>query len=90
MKTNHKKFWSQQLAGLARTSIGLFVVLPLLAGPENLAASDANMTEIQQLRAQLAEQTRRIDRLYDALAPQLEELEHRAAERKSRRRKTRL
>ena len=82
MKTNHKKFWSQQLAGLARTSIGLFVVLPLLAGPENLAASDANMTEIQQLRAQLAEQTRRIDRLYDALAPQLEELEHRAAEMK--------
>src|ERR1039457_455555 len=82
MKTNHKKFWSQQLAGLARTSIGLFVVLPLLAGPENLAASDANMTEIQQLRVQLAEQTRRIDRLYDALAPQLEELEHRAAEMK--------
>ena len=79
IKINRRKFWCWRLAVMA---IGALVAMPLFAGTENPAASDTNTTEIQQLRTQLAEQSKRIDRLYEALAPQLEELEQRAAEMK--------
>jgi WD40 repeat protein len=46
------------------------------------SASTNSADEIRQLREQLAEQTQRIDRLYDALGPELPRMEERAAELK--------
>ena len=59
-------------------ALSLFVALPLLAGLENPVAPNP-IDEIQQLRQELAEQTKRVDRLYELLGPQMTELEERAA-----------
>jgi WD40 repeat protein len=78
-KTAGKKL--HQLLGLLGMVIGAFGPLPILAGTGNPAAPDS-ADEIRQLREQLAEQTKRLDRLYDALGPELPEMEARAAELK--------
>jgi WD40 repeat protein len=68
------------------------ILLPILAGlmllmlsPCALAQSPAtqpapSLSEIQRLNERLDEQTRRIDRLYRAVGPMLEQLEQQAAE----------
>jgi WD40 repeat protein len=56
----------------------LVLALPAFAGPETPTPSNP-ADEISQLRQRLAEQTRRIDRLYDALGPELAQMEARAA-----------
>ncbi|MEI6077827.1 MAG: hypothetical protein WCS94_19755 [Verrucomicrobiota bacterium] len=59
--------------------LGLMLALPCLAG--TAAAGNPNSREeLLQLRDQLAEQTRRIDRLYRALGPHLEDMEAQAAD----------
>jgi WD40 repeat protein len=63
-------------------AVSLIVMLPDLSvlGAANQPPPDpAGTNEIQLLREQLNQQTKRIDRLYDALGPQLPEMEERAA-----------
>ncbi|HEV2437182.1 MAG TPA: hypothetical protein VG077_14410 [Verrucomicrobiae bacterium] len=81
MKTKSAGKKLHQLVGLLGMIIGVFGPLPVLAGTGNHAAPDS-ADEIRQLREQLAEQTKRLDRLYDALGPELPEMEARAAELK--------
>lgn len=81
MKTRTAIKNSHGLAGWLGLVIGAFVVLPMVSVAENPAETNT-ANEIHQLREQLAEQTRRIDRLYDALGPELAEREARAAELK--------
>lgn len=64
------------MAGSVAVLLGAILVLPAFARATNTT------DEILQLREQLAEQTKRIDRLYEALAPHLADLEERAAESK--------
>ena len=66
-------------SGAAIASLLMFVAAVAFAGGGQTALAGTNATEIQQLRDRLDEQTRRIDRLYDALGPQLAEMEERAA-----------
>ncbi len=73
-----------RLAGLLGIVIGALGTPPVFAGAENSTATNA-ADEIRQLREQLAGQTRRIDRLYDALGPELAEMETRSAELKKER-----
>jgi hypothetical protein len=46
MKTNHKKFWSWQPAGLAALLLGAVVVLPVLAGTSDSKSPTTNQTAI--------------------------------------------
>jgi WD40 repeat protein len=55
-----------------------FAVASLLA-PFGFAQTNSFDSDVRQLREQLAEQTKRIDRIYDALGPNLAEMEERAA-----------
>ena len=72
------------LAGLTGILVSALVALPASAGPETPASSNPS-DDIRRLREQLAEQTKRIDHLYDALGPELPEMEARAAELKKQR-----
>jgi small-conductance mechanosensitive channel len=75
---------------LARTQLVVAVTLAMIAlSPAGHAAAEEKnkssadtSSEVRQLREQLTEQTKRIDRLYDALGPELQEMEQRAAELK--------
>lgn len=75
---------------LARTQLVVAVTLAMIAlspagcpaAEEKNKSSADTSPEVRQLRQQLTEQTKRIDRLYDALGPQLQEMEERAAELK--------
>ena len=62
-----------------KTLLRAFVITSLLAPLSFAAQTNAADSELRQLREQLAEQTKRIDRIYDALGPQLAEIEERAA-----------
>lgn len=57
----------------------IFRAVPTLIAGSQPAADQAGSNEIQLLHEQLNQQTRRIDRLYNALGPQLPEMEERAA-----------
>ncbi len=81
MKTRTAGKKLRQLVGLLGMIIGVFGPLPVLAGTGNPAAPNS-ADEIRLLREQLAGQTKRIDRLYEALGPELPEMEARAAELK--------
>ena len=61
---------------------GLVLVLPLLVHGQSAIGTNASnlSTEINQLREQLDVQTKRIDRLYRAIGPRLDDLEAEAAE----------
>jgi WD40 repeat protein len=77
---NPSAHWFRSVISLAATSITISLLAPSgFAGDSPSPATETSAAELQQLRMQVAEQGRRIDRLYDALAPQLEELEQRAA-----------
>jgi hypothetical protein len=75
---------------LARTQLVIVATLVMIAlSPAGCATAEEKTnlpsdtaSEVRLLREQLTEQTKRIDRLYDALGPQLQEMEERAAELK--------
>ena len=66
-------------SGAAITALLTFVTAAAFGDVGQPALPETNTAEIQQLRDRLDQQTRRIDRLYDALGPQLTEMEERAA-----------
>src|SRR5512137_1991914 len=59
------------------------VLLTVSAGLAGVTAADDNSPTLQQLQQRLDEQTRRVDRLYQAFGPQLTQLEREAAEREA-------
>ena len=84
MKTQTVKKNLFLFAGFLGLFLGAFGPLPVFAEAENTVITNT-APDIRQLREQLAEQTQRIDRLYDALGPELPRLEERAAELKKQR-----
>ena len=59
--------------------LGALLALPAFGATTNAPAAGNTRDEIRQLQAQLAEQTRRLDRIYEALGPELAEKEARVA-----------
>ena len=75
MKSSNIKTWSPSLAGVMAILVGVITALPICADTTKPMATPNAGDEIRQLREQLAEQTKRIDRLYFILGPNLQSLE---------------